>query len=186
MPSAKWQSSGYFDYEKVRSDQDQRQFSGSTTINPDGAVQDSLNFNWNLEQEDKTYDFGVGTDIYIIPKKLTLKLQYDYVKSDGDADFTYLLDAALTGGRTNSSIDSSDWDDYRKQSFRAKAVYDLMKSMSITAGYAYEKFTYDDVRTDDYQHVISSFGFANTYLSGAYKEQDYNANVFFVGLTYRF
>ncbi|HZV82398.1 MAG TPA: MtrB/PioB family outer membrane beta-barrel protein [Geobacteraceae bacterium] len=177
---------GYFDYEKVRSQQDQRQFTNPSTINPDGAVQDPLNFNWNLHQKDKTYDFGVGTDIYIIPKKLTLKLQYDYVMSNGDADFQYLLDTALTGGRTNSSIDAGNWDDYRKQSFRARAVYDLMKSMSITAGYAYEKFRYDDLRTDDYQYVVSSFGFANTFLSGAYKDQDYTANVFFLGLTYRF
>lgn len=177
---------GYFDYEKVRADQYQRTFTGSATINPDGPVQDQLNYNWDLRQKEKTYDFGVGTHIYVIPKKLTLKLQYDYVKSDGDADFAYLLDTALTGGRTNDNIDASNWDDYRKRSFKVKAIYDMMKSLTITAGYAYEKYTYNDVQTDDYQYVVSSAGFANTYLSGAYKESDYKANVFFLGLTYRF
>ena len=177
---------GYFDYEKVRADQYQRTFTGSATINPDGSVQDPLNYNWDLRHKEKTYDFGVGTNIYVIPKKLTLKLQYDCVKSDGDADFAYLLDTALTGGRTNNNIDASNWDDYRKRSFKVKAIYDMMKSLTITAGYAYEKYTYNDVQTDDYQYVVSSAGFANTYLSGAYKESDYKANVFFLGLTYRF
>ena len=177
---------GYFDYEKVRAKQYQRQFSSSANINPDSSVQDASNFNWDLTQKEKTYDYGVGTDIYLIPKKLTLKLQYDYVKSNGDADFSYLLDAALTGGRTNSNIDTSNWDDYRRRSFKVKAVYDVLKAITLTAGYAYEKYTYDDVQTDSYQYVVSSSGFTNTYLTGAYKEPDYKANVFFLGMTYRF
>jgi MtrB/PioB family decaheme-associated outer membrane protein len=177
---------GYFDYEKVRANQYQRRFSSSANIDPDGPVQDLNNFNWDLNQEEKTYDYGVGTDIYLIPKKLTLKLQYDYVKSNGDADFSYLLDTALTGGRTNSNIDASNWDDYRRSSFKIKAIYDVMKSLSVTAGYAYEKYTCNDIQTDDYQYVVPQTGVANTYLTGAYKDPDYKANVYFVGITYRF
>jgi hypothetical protein len=177
---------GYFDYEKVRANQYQRRFSSPATINPDGPVQDASNFNWDLTQKEKTYDYGVGTDVYVIPKKLTLKLQYDYVMSNGSADFSYLLDAALPPGQTNSTIDSSNWDDYRRRSFKVKAIYDVMKSLSVTAGYAYEKYTYSDIQTDDYQYVVRSSGVANTYLTGAYKEPDYKANVYFVGITYRF
>ena len=177
---------GYFDYEKVRAKQFQRQFSSAANINPDGPVQDPLNFNWDLTQKEKTYDYGVGTDIYLIPKKLTLKLQYDYVMSNGNADFSYLLDAALAGGRTNSNIDASNWDDYRRRSFKVKAVYDVLKSLSVMAGYAYEKYTYNDIQTDSYEYVVTSAGVTNTYLTGAYKEPDYKANVFFLGMTYRF
>lgn len=149
-------------------------------------MQNSLNFNWDLTQKEKTYDYGVGTDVYLIPKKLTLKLQYDYVMSNGNADFSYLLDAALTGGRTNSNIDASNWDDYRRRSFKVKAVYDVLQSLSVMAGYAYEKYTYNDIQTDSYEYVVTSAGFTNTYLTGAYKEPDYKANVFFLGMTYRF
>ena len=177
---------GYFDYEKVRAEQYQRRFSSSATINPDGPVQDASNFNWELTQKERTYDYGVGTDIYLIPKKLTLKLQYDYVMSNGNADFSYLLDAALPPGQTNSSIDASNWDDYRRRSFKVKAVYDIMKALTLTAGYAYEKYTYDDIQTEGYEHVVRSSGVANTYLTGAYKEPDYKANVYFLGVTYRF
>jgi MtrB/PioB family decaheme-associated outer membrane protein len=177
---------GYFDYEKVRANQYQRRFSFPATINPDGPVQDASNFNWDLTQKEKTYDYGFGTDVYVIPRKLTLKLQYDYVMSNGNADFSYLLNAALPPGQTNSTIDSSNWDDYRRSSFKVKAIYDVMKSLSVTAGYAYEKYTYSDIQTDDYQYVVRSSGFTNTYLTGAYKEPDYKANVYFVGITYRF
>ena len=176
---------GYFDYEKVRAEQFQRRFSSAADVNPDGPVQNPSNFNWDLTQEEKTYDYGVGTDIYLIPKKLTLKLQYDYVMSNGDADFSYLLDAALPPGYTNGTIDAANWDDYRLSCFRVKAVYEAMKSVTLTAGYAYEKYTYSDVQTDDYQYISPS-GFPATYLSGANKDPDYKANVYYLSLTYRF
>ena len=38
----------------------------------------------------------------------------------------------------------------------------------------------------DYQYVVPQTGVANTYLTGAYKDPDYKANVYFVGITYRF
>jgi hypothetical protein len=176
---------GYFDYEKVRAEQFQRRFANAANIDPDGPVQDPINFNWDLTQKEKTYDYGVGTDIYIIPKKLTLKLQYDYVMSNGDADFSYLLDSALPTGYTNSTIDAANWDDYRLSCFRVKAVYEAMKSVTLTAGYAYENYTYSDVQTDDYQYISPS-GFTEAYLSGANSDPDYKANVYYIALTYRF
>jgi hypothetical protein len=159
---------GYFDYEKIRSNQRQQELS-----------------EWKLEQEEKTFDYGAGTDIYIIPKKLTLRLQYDHIMANGNADFT--LDAAdLFGGRTNDNVDMANWDDYRKETFMAKAVYEVMKSVTLTAGYVYEKYKFSDAQLDDYQYVISQGGFIDTYLTGAFKDQDYKANVFFMGVTYKF
>jgi hypothetical protein len=105
--------------------------------------------------------------------------------ANGNADFT--LDAAdLFGGRTNDNVDMANWDDYRKETFMAKAVYEMMKSVTLTAGYAYEKYKFSDAQLDDYQYVISQGGFTNTYLTGAFKDQDYKANVFFMGVTYKF
>ncbi len=48
------------------------------------------------------------------------------------------------------------------------------------------ELTSDDVQTEGYEYVVRSSGVANTYLMGAYKEPDYKANVYFLGVTYRF
>ena len=116
----------------------------------------------------------------MIPKKLTVKVQHDYVKSDGNADFTYLLASELPSGATNNNIDMSNWDDYRKMSFSVKVVYDVLKPLSVTAGYAYEQFKYNDALLDGYQYT----GVNN--LTGAYKNQSYNTNIVFLALTYKF
>lgn len=154
---------GYADYEKVRSEQ----FGFHSTSDL-----------WGLLQKEKNFDYGIGTDLNIIPKKLTLKLQYDYVKSDGSADFTL---KTLSAGFTNSNVDISNWDDYRTRIFSARAVYNVMKSFSLTAGYLYEQFKLDDIQLAEYQYIIGS-----TRLTGAYKDPNYNANVVFLALTYKF
>jgi hypothetical protein len=159
---------GYFDYEKVRFKQ-VGFFSSSSSSNK--YVNSGY---WDLWQEEKSFDYGIGTDIYIIPKKLTLKLQYDYVKSDGSADFSFQLP-------TPSGSDIGDWDDYREQAFSAKLTYDIMKSVSLAAGYVYEQFKLEDIQLEEYQYVIGS-----TRLTGAYKDPNYNANVVFLALTYKF
>ena len=154
---------GYLDYEKVRTDQ--VGFHSSSNL-------------WDLRQKEINCDYGIGTDINIIPKKLTLKLNYDYVRSDGSADFTF---ETLAAGVTNSNIDISNWGDYRTRIFRARAVYNVMKSLSVTAGYFYEQFKLEDIQLEDYQYIIG-----NARLTGAYKDPNYNANVVFVALTYKF
>lgn len=168
---------GYFDYEKVRSLQFQRSFLSVS----DPSVQDSANFNWELFQKEETYDYGVSADVYVIPKQFTLRLQHDYIRSNGDGDFTYLFPGALTGGRTNSNIDISNWDDYRKRSYMIKAIIDVAKSLSVSLGYAYEKFTYNDIQLDNYQHTLT-----DAYLTGAFKDQSYKANIVFLSASYRF
>ncbi|MEW6118361.1 MAG: MtrB/PioB family outer membrane beta-barrel protein [Nitrospirota bacterium] len=175
----------YFDYERVRLYQFQRQipFGTTTNLGPFDA-QTSTRFNWNVTQIDKSYDYGVAADIYIIPRKLTLQLQYNSVDSDGEADYTYLFAPALSVGgslRTNENIDINNWDDYRKNYFIAKAIYNMTKSLSLSAGYAYERFRYDDVQVDGYQYT-----FSGNFLTGANNDLSYSANVVFATAAYRF
>jgi MtrB/PioB family decaheme-associated outer membrane protein len=155
---------GYFDYEKVRSFQFGHSGSEAT--------------DWSVRQKEKNLDYGAGADFFVIPKKLTLKVKYDYLRSDGSAAFEY-LDIP-----TPADIDISNWDDYRKKAFSVKAVYDVMKSISVTAGYVYEQFKLDDIQLEEYQYTPG--GSTPAYLTGAYKDPDYNANVVFLALTYRF
>ena len=158
---------GYFDYEKVRAKQ----------INSYPSFYD-----WSALLEEKNYDYGIGSDIYAIPEKLTITLQYDNVKSDGNADFTYLgIDPNLVSpGATNSNIDISNSDDYRKQAFSIKAAYKVLEPLTVTGGYVYEQYKYSDAQLDGYQYT------GPLYLSGAFKDSSYNASVVYVTTTYKF
>ncbi len=171
---------GYVAYEKIKTYQFQRQF---TAGNADpGASPTSTNFNWDLTQNEKEYDYGIGTEIYVIPKKLTFILQHDYVRSNGFADFTYLLGAnPLPAGTTQDNIDNSNWDDYRLKSYMVKAKYNATKNFVFSVGYAYEKFRYSDAQYDGYNFLPST-----TYLTGAYKDQSYSSSVVFLGASYKF
>ncbi|MBZ0155255.1 MAG: MtrB/PioB family outer membrane beta-barrel protein [Alphaproteobacteria bacterium] len=177
----------YFDYERIKSYQFQRRYnppSSGGDPNPDGTS-NSTNYNWDVTQVDTSYNYGAGTDIYVLPRKLTLRVQFDHLDSDGHADFTYYTSSALTGGRTNDNIDSPIWDDYRKTVLMAKAEYNATKSLSLSAGYAYERYEYNDATLDGYLYTFGS-GTNTNYLTGAYKDQSYNASIIFLTAAYKF
>lgn len=170
---------GSFDYEYIRLDQFQRQ----TT----GAVDPSLPptptaFNWTATQKSENYSYTVGAEVFIIPEKLTLLLQYSYLQADGSVDYTYLLGAnPLPAGRTQDNIDLSNWDGYKLSYVLVKLSYNVTKALSVAAGYVYEKYDYNDAQYDGYQYVTSG-----AYLTGAYNNPSYESHVGFVTLSYRF
>jgi len=152
---------------------------------------------WSADQKDRGYGYGVGAEVYVISRKLTLLFQYDYVKSNGNVDFTLgpQLFSATTGlgpgtGANNNTIDIPNWDDYTLASFRFKAVYNFTKSFAASLGYVYQNYRYSDAQLNNYQFINPPGGpVAGTngaYLTGAYKDQSYRANLIFGGLTYSF
>ncbi|MBM4313715.1 MAG: hypothetical protein FJ122_07305 [Deltaproteobacteria bacterium] len=179
--------SAYYDYEKTRSFQFQRRANAATVTavqaNPATAPTASY-YNWDLEQTFTTDSYGAGIDVFAIPNKLTFTLRYDSVKSDGFAD--YNLQWLLTG-QNQDNIDIGNWEDYKKQVFHAKAVYEATKNLAVTVGYAYEKYDYSDALYDGYRYIAtSSTGAVNNYLTGAYMNPPYDAHRVYIGLTYKF
>jgi MtrB/PioB family decaheme-associated outer membrane protein len=167
--------SGYFDYEIYNHHQ------AST---PSADTTDTLG--WKLEQEDQSYDYGIAADIHIIPNRLTVRAQYDNVRSNGNADLTYLATAfpgsTPAGFYNNDNLDITNWDDYRTESVMVKAIYSASKNLSLAVGYAYEKFKYNDAAIDGYNYYPQS----NSFLTGAYSEPSYQANIVFFTLAYKF
>jgi len=175
---------GSFDYERIRQDQFQRQSTG--------AVDPSLpptptNFNWTAAQKDENYSYSAGAEIFIVPEKLTLLVQYSYLQADDSVDYTYLLGAnPLPAGRTQDNIDLSNWDGYKLSRFLIKLSYNVTKSLSVATGYVYEKYDYNDAQYDGYQYVPAVTGTNGAYLTGAYNNPSYESHVGFVTLSYRF
>ena len=174
----------FFDYECIRQDQFQRQ----TTTDFDPSLPPTpTNFNWTAFQKDETYSYTIGTDIFIIKDKLTLRLQYSYLESNGSVDYTYLLGGnPLPAGRTQENIDISDWDDYKLRYYLIKLTYNATKSLTIAAGYAYEKYIYSDAQYNGYQYVPAITGTNGAYLTGAYNDPSYESHVVFLTISYRF
>ena len=174
---------GFFNYEWIKFIQDVQNASPLSAFSED--------------QKERTYGYGIGTEIYAIPQKLVFMFQFDYVKSNGNVDFT--LDPSLfiagTGlgpasGANNDNIDITNLDDYTKYAFKFKATYYFTKSVIVSAGYVYERFKYNDAQLDNYLFVNPSVGPVTGgnagYLTGAYKDQSYKAHVVFGGVTFKF
>jgi MtrB/PioB family decaheme-associated outer membrane protein len=149
--------------------------------------------NWDAKQKDRTYGYGIGAEVYAIPNKLKFVFQHDYVKSNGNIDFTldpglFVAGNGLGGiGANNDNVDIVRWDDYTRYTFKIKAVYNFTKSLGASMGYAYERFNYKDAQLDGYQFVPAGGAGSNgAYLTGAYKDQSYKANIVFGSVTYKF
>jgi MtrB/PioB family decaheme-associated outer membrane protein len=178
---------GYFDFEYAKMDQKQRTYTSGTTANP-ALPPTPTDFNWTATETDRNYAYGLGSDIYAIPKKLIFKLQYTFIQSQGSADYTYLLGSnPIPPTRTQDNIDITSLDSYTLRYFLIKATYNPIKSLSLSLGYAYEKYVYDDGQFNGYQYVpLSSTGATLGYLTGAYANQNYRANVYFASASYLF
>jgi MtrB/PioB family decaheme-associated outer membrane protein len=164
---------GYFDYEEAMLKQ-----AAYITASP-----------WNSKQEEKTYGYGLQADLYAIPKKLTFSVQYDYLRANGNNDFTFYDSAIWTaiGVPANRAVDIPNWDDYRRYTVGFSTTYNWSDAVSIRAGYTYARYIFSDAQTNYYRYVSASGAASNqAYLTGANAKQSYSANMVSLGVTYRF
>ena len=171
---------GHFDVERRTQNQIQRQ--ATTYTNPSTAPT-AANFNWASDATDCTLGYGVGADITIITDKLKLQLAHNYVKSDGNVNYSYFLGSlALPAGQTQDNIDLNAWDNYRLSNFVVKATYQATKMIGVSAAYAYEEYSYDDTQYRNYSYVPGATG----YMTGAYNNDSYKTHVVFAGVNIKF
>ncbi len=186
-----------FDYERVKFDHTQRQLPGGTTrfdpsLPPAPATGAPTSFNWTDSATDRNFAYGAGTEIYAVPNKLTFRFQYSSVKSDGTVDYTYLLSSAQisalspVGQRNQDNIDINNWDKYRLEYYLAKATYQATKALSFSLAWAYEKYKYDDAQYNGYVLVPATTGTNADFLTGAYANPNYRANIVFLSAAYKF
>ena len=166
----------FFDYETVKNDSYHRNFINNADVSTPPT---STNYNWSAKLEDKNYSYGVGLTIPVVKNTLKFATSWTYEKANGKADF-----ASQNNYGTPLNIDQ--YDDYKKQAFNAKAVYKAAKNMDVTLGYAYESYKYQDAQYDGYQYVMNNTTSPNTYLTGAYANPNYNANIVYLTVAYKF
>jgi MtrB/PioB family decaheme-associated outer membrane protein len=186
---------GFFDYDMTWTDQQLRQATTGGS-NPASGLVSSTGFNWRAGLKNDNYAYGTGTSFPIIKNKLAFIVQYDFEKNNGTADFTsQFRNAAITNANL---LNINPWDDYTKQSISARFKYDVTKQFGLMFGYIYSQFRYNDgqlpavdpnqtsTTINGYRYVLPATGAASTYLTGAYADQNYNANIFYVRAMYKF
>lgn len=175
----------FFDYDTTWTNQQTRQL-GSSGINadPGSGVVNSNSFNWRTNLQNNNYAYGLGSSIPIIKNKLSFVVQYDFEKNNGTADFTSQYRA--TNIPNADLLNINPYDDYTRQSISARFMCDVTKQFGLTFGYLYSQFRLNDGQLNGYQYVMPVTGTVNTYLTGAYTDQNYNANLFYLKAMYKF
>ena len=177
--------SAFVDHEEVKYDSRHRVV-GDGALS--GAYEPSTpptgsNYNWTGNIKDRNWAAGFAID-WPVSDRLLVKASAIYYKADG------YVDLALQDGVPSSvtrPVPVSTWDDSRRTSFTIRADYALSKSLSLKAGYAYEKYEYADSQYDGYRNVVtSSTAGQESYLTGVGAFQQYKAHIIFGVLSWRF
>jgi MtrB/PioB family decaheme-associated outer membrane protein len=172
------------DAEEIEYDSQHRIIGAGTTSGAYDPLSpaNASNYNWTGKIKDRNWAFGVALD-WPAMEKLTIKFSAIYYKTDGSVDL------ALQEGVPASvvrPVPIGAWDDSKRTSLNVKGVYTLNKSWSFTAGYAYEKYEYNDSQFEGYRYTIPASNRADSYLDGVYAFPQYKANIIYGLATYRF
>ncbi|OPY59983.1 MAG: hypothetical protein A4E57_04600 [Syntrophorhabdaceae bacterium PtaU1.Bin034] len=180
----------FFDYETSSTRQSMRFANPVVALGPSGdpsagVTAGGSSYNWRATLDNNNYAYGIGTSFPVIKDKLHFTVQYDFQKNNGNQDYTSQF---LASGQNLSqdNIDIPRADDYTKQTISARLSYDPGKNLRLVFGYLYQQFKWSDDQFVDYIYVVPATGAPVAYLTGAYLDQPYNANVFYIKTIYRF
>lgn len=177
----------FFDYDVTTTKQTQRFVNPVTGSSADpSAAPGSSSYNWHATLDNKNYAWGMGTSFPIIKDRLFFLIQYEFEKNNGTADFT---SETLAAGLNQDTIDIAPWDDYTRQSLSAKLRFGVTKDLYLVFGYLYSQFRWNDGQFTGYRFIDpagASASATTTYLTGAYLDQPYRVNLYYVKATYRF
>jgi hypothetical protein len=163
----------FFDYEHTHYDSTHQQGNPQTapvcSAPCDGPAG---RFVWIGTVRDKNYVAGVAAD-WPFREWLKFKGALIWQQTDGTADF--LGNPAFYTPQNIAAYDS-----FRKTTLNLSGTYAIDKRFDVTFGYAYEKYDNDDAQLDGYNYTQGG-----NYLSGAYANSSYNANIFYMTLKYK-
>lgn len=142
----------------------------------------STAYNWTGTIKDKNWAAGAAVD-WVATETLKLKFSAIYYKTDGSVDLA-LQEGVPASVVRPGPIDS--WNDSKRVSLGMKGIYTMSKTVTLTAGYAYEKYEYTDAQYDGYRNTIPASSRQDSYLSNLYAYQPYSANIVYALVSWRF
>ncbi len=177
-PNQRTELSAFYTYEK---DAQTNQWATLTS----GALNNLLNY----VGSDKGNTFGLNGRFQLVPDKWTFSLLLSQQKVDGLNDITAREAGSFyTPGRTTliptgqgGAQDINDYDDTKLTTVMADLAYQVAKAWTMSFGYAYEKYTYADA----FNAATSIFPQSVLFYLKA-NDRDYNVNVVYAKMSYRF
>ena len=190
---------GFVDVEFVKYDSVHRNIStvssGTTGINapPSGFCQttfpncydpintsaNSSNYNWAATNKDRSYALGIGAD-WALTERVKLHGSAIWQRTEGTVDFQ-----VQPGGNTTNEVDIGNFDNVHRLILNLRGSFAATKNWSVTGGYSFDRYRYDDIAFNGYQYTIGT-GPSASYLSGWNAFTNYTAHIFYVIGTYRF
>jgi hypothetical protein len=160
----------FYSYEKYKNRQKAR---GEVPSQP-GSVESD----WFSRGEELVNTIGAGITVGLIRDKLDFDLSYSYSDVDGVIDF--FTPAVATA-------EFPIVDETKLHILKTKFIYTIGHGLSLTFGYLWERFDYEDFNTEGFTNIpVDSGGNYNgAYLMGSLWE-GYNAHVVYLKTAYRF
>ncbi len=158
-------------YERLESDQRERQYSPGNSTNPSSA-DTATAFNWYESLESDVWSWGLSAKVPVVKDKLDLAATWNYQESDGEGLF-------FSTGKALVDLDASG--DYTKDTLEIKATYHVAKQLEVTLGYLHERLDYSDDQWNQYKYSST-----NAFLSGAYADEEYDLNVGYLKMKFTF
>jgi len=153
-----------------------------------GGTQTQYTFDWGTKNTQDNWLLALQVD-WAVNDRLAVTGSYSYQDTGGGVDFSSGSFAG-TGGFNGGPLVNYVTDNTKTQRLNLKADYKINKNWTATAGYAYEKYEYNDDQMRGYQGFYGYYqnlgGTGNSWLSGAFANPSYTANVFYVIGTYKF
>ncbi len=146
------------------------------------AAPNNSNYNWGARNNDRNYAVGLGAD-WKPAERWKLNGSLIWQRTRGTADFSVQAGAIPVVPATSIS----NYDNTRKVAVNLRGTYSFTKQWDFTTGYAFERFRFSDISYDGYQYTIAGATPAQTsYLSGAFANPNYTAQIVYVAATYKF
>lgn len=134
-------------------------------------------YNWSSSVKDKSWQVGVGAD-WLPWERLKLHASLSQLQTAGSADFSRQIATPV--------VPIKNYDNTRRTALNLKGTYRVDKQWSMTAGYAWEKYRFNDIGYQGFQYVVPPLTTSASYLSGQSAFQDYTANILYLLATYQF
>ena len=121
--------------------------------------------------------------------KLKLTGSASWSETNGGVDF-WSGSYAGAGGFNGGPLVNYITDNTRTERYQIKGEYRINRNWSATAGYAYEKYDYEDDQMRGYASFYPYYqnlgGTNNTWNSGAFTNPSYKNNIVFITAKYSF
>ncbi len=141
----------------------------------------STSYTYGNRVHDKSYMVGLSGD-WVPKEKWKVNASAIWMKTQGTVDLTAQGNAVIGAP---GLVPVSNLDNTTTITLNMKGTYAYNRNIDLTAGYAYQHFSYSDVSLDNYKWVVPS-GTSTAFASGLYAFPMYNANTVYGFVKYKF